>query len=232
LQPTVGLIDQKNPSLVVDSIADQLYRILCDRIINGAISPGSRLDLQAVAAEFGVSRTPVRDALFRLERDRLVETRPRSGTYVARPTTRDIHEVCQVRKGIEWVATGAAALSMPLTQIQDLRDEAVEALEQADKGNFEPFFSSDSRIHREIIESTANGRLIDFRASVEPFVHWLRVLGATGTHRLAGSTSRHLEILDAMAARDAEKAQKLAAIHLDEVETWTVADMESRLIKT
>src|SRR4051794_32673771 len=116
MQPAAGLIEQKVPSLVVESIADQLYRILCDRIVNGAVAPGSRLDLQAIAAEFGVSRTPVRDALFRLERDRLVETRPRSGTYVARPTTRDIREVCQVRKGMEWVATGIAAAPMPLDQ--------------------------------------------------------------------------------------------------------------------
>lgn len=151
---------------------------------------------------------------------------------MARPTTKDIHEVCQVRKGIEWVATGVAAAAMPLSLIQDLRAEAVEALEQAGRGNYEPFFESDSRIHRKIVESTANERLIQVRTSVEPFVYWLRVLGATGTHRLAGSTKRHLEILDAMVDRDAELAQKSAATHLDEVEAWTVSDMESDAIKT
>ncbi len=121
---------------------------------------------------------------------------------------------------------------MPRAQIANLRAAAVAALEQAGKGNYEPFFASDSRIHREIVEYTGNSRLIAARISVEPFVYWLRVLGATGTHRLAGSTHRHLEILDAMDKRDVEAAQAAAAIHLDEVEEWTVADMESHAIAT
>jgi DNA-binding FadR family transcriptional regulator len=67
---------------------------------------------------------------------------------------------------------------------------------------------------------------------VEPFVYWLRVLGATGTHRLAGSTARHLEILDAMARRDVHAAKVAAEVHLEEVEEWTLADMDSNAIIT
>lgn len=218
--------------LVVESIADQLHRILVERITTGGFAPGARLDLQSVADEFGVSRTPVRDALARLERDRLIETRPRSGTFVARPGIADVHEVCQVRKGIEWVATGIAAATMDAALIADLRAEAIEALDAIHAGDFEPFFISDSRIHNEIVAATGNGRLVTARQSVEPFVQWLRVLGATGPHRAAGSSARHLEILDAMAARDAEAASAAAATHLDEVEEWTVADMESEAIST
>ncbi|MEV0616636.1 GntR family transcriptional regulator [Nonomuraea sp. NPDC050404] len=219
-------------SLVVDSIADQLYRILSERITTGVFEPGSRLDPQAVAEEFGVSRTPVRDALARLEHDQLIETRPRSGTFVARPGVTDVREVCQLRKGIEWVATGIAATLMSEAQIADLRAEAVEALAAIDKGDYDPFFISDMRIHREIVAATGNSRLIKARGSVEPFVAWLRVLGATGPHRTKGSSHRHLEILDAMAARDVASAQHAAAVHLDEVEEWTVADMESNAIAT
>ncbi|GAA4058182.1 GntR family transcriptional regulator [Actinomadura miaoliensis] len=217
-------------SLVVESIAGQLYRILCDRITTGVYAPGSRLDPQAVADEFGVSRTPVRDALARLEHDQLIETRPRSGTFVARPGVNDVHEVCQLRKGIEWVATGIAATRMPAGQIADLRAEAVEAAEAIGKGDFGPFFASATRIHREIVAATGNERLVRARASVEPFVAWLRVLGATGPRRAEGSTRRHLQILDAMAARDVAAAQEAAAVHLDEVEEWTVADMQSQAI--
>jgi DNA-binding GntR family transcriptional regulator len=219
-----------SPALMMESLSDQLYSILCARITSGAIAPGSRIDPGLIAAEFGVSRTPVRDALLILERDRLVETRPRSGTFVARPSRHDVHEVCQLRKGLEWLATGVAAATMPLSQIADLRAEAVEALEASEKGDFEPFFASDTRLHREIIEHTANERLISARRSVEPFVYWLRVLGATGTHRLAGSTARHLEILDAMARRDVPAAKAAAEVHLEEVEEWTLEDMDSNKI--
>ncbi|RII11795.1 putative HTH-type transcriptional regulator YdfH [Streptomyces sp. YIM 130001] len=219
-------------SLVVESIAEQLYRILCERITTGGYAPGSRLDPQAIAKEFGVSRTPVRDTLSRLEHDRLIETRPRSGTFVTRPSRQDVHEVCQVRKGLEWLATGVAAEKMPSNQIADLRAEAVAALESAEKGDYEPFFLSDTRIHREIVAVTGNSRLVSARESVEPFVYWLRVLGATGRHRLAGSTRRHLEILDAMAARDVNAARAAAETHLVEVEEWTLEDMASHAIVT
>lgn len=217
-------------SLMVDSISDQLYRILVDRITSGAVDPGQRLDPQAVAAEFGVSRTPVRDALLRLERDRLIVTRPRAGTFVGTPGIEDVHDVCQLRKGLEWVATGIAALQMPIAKVDELRRESESALVAAEAGDFEPFFASDSNIHLGITEATGRSRLIETRASVEPFVRWLRVLGATGPHRVAGSTQRHLEILDGIAARDVEAAQRAAAIHLDEVNAWTVADMESAAI--
>lgn len=220
-----------NP-LVVESISEQLYAILCERITTGVYAPGSRIDPQAIAAEFSVSRTPVRDTLVRLEHDRLVESRPRSGTFVTRPSRQDVHEVCQLRKALEWLATGVAAEAMPVERITDLREEAVEALRAAERGDYEPFFASDTRLHREIIEATGNTRLITARESVEPFVYWLRVLGATGPHRLAGSTRRHLEILDAMAARDVAGAQEAAAVHLAEVEEWTLADMASHSIVT
>ncbi|WP_019549467.1 GntR family transcriptional regulator [Streptomyces sulphureus] len=224
--------NSSEPALVVGSIADQLYGILCDRITTGVYAPGSRLDPQAIAKEFGVSRTPVRDTLVRLENDRLVETRPRSGTFVTRPSRHDVHEVCQLRKALEWLATGVAAVNMPGEQIADLRAEAVSALKAADNGDYDPFFASDTRIHREIVVATGNSRLISARESVEPFVYWLRVLGATGRHRLAGSTKRHLEILDAIAARDVDKAQEAAALHLVEIEEWTLADMASHTIVT
>lgn len=227
-----GQTSTAGETLKVESIAEQLYSILCGRITSGVVAPGSRLDPGAIAVEFGVSRTPVRDALVRLEHDRLVRTRPRSGTFVARPNETDVHEVCQVRKGLEWLATGVAAASMPLNQIADLRAEAVAALEASEHGDFEPFFRSDTRLHREIVEHTANSRLVSARGSVEPFVEWLRVLGATGPHRLAGSTRRHLDILDAMANREVELAQRFAALHLDEVEEWTLEDMGSRAIVT
>jgi DNA-binding GntR family transcriptional regulator len=213
--------------LMVESIADQLYRVLRDRITSGFYPPGVRLDPQAVAREFGVSRTPVRDAIAQLDHDQLIETRPRSGTFVARPGIEDVHEVCQLRKGIEWVATGVAAATMPMSKIADLRAEAEEALVSLRNGDFEPFFHSDMRLHREIVAETGNARMMRARGSVEPFIAWLRILGATGPHRAEGSTARHLQILDAMAARDVAAAQQAAAIHLDEVEEWTTADMRS-----
>ena len=132
-------------------------------------------------------------------------------------------------KGIEWVATGLATERMSAELLQELREEIVEAERQAEAGNYQPFFDSDARLHQEIVRATGNTRLIRARATVEPFVLWIRVLGATGPHRINGSTHRHLEIVDAMIRGDVAAAQAAAALHLDEVEEWTAADMESAL---
>lgn len=217
--------DERRGGVVLATIADQLYDVLCERIVTGQYAPGQRLDMQAIAEEHGVSKTPVRDALAELENDRLIETRPRSGTFVARLRLRDIHEVCQLRKAIEWLATGMATENMPGTVLKGLREEALRAQEAARKGDFEPFFHSDTRLHSEIVQATGNTRLIQVRSSVQPFVKWLQVMGATGAHRIDGSTARHLEIIDAMLDRDAERASSAAAVHLDEVEKWTAEDM-------
>lgn len=218
------LANHQGPVLIA-TIADQLYEVLCERIVSGHYTPGQRLDMQAIADEFGVSKTPVRDALVELENDRLVETRPRSGTFVATVSLKDIHEVCQLRRGIEWVATGIATGIMPQSMLEELRNEAVRAQDLARRGDFEPFFLSDTRIHSEIVKATGNTRLIQVRTSVQPFVQWLQVMGATGSHRIEGSTARHLEILDAMIQRDSAKAAEAASVHLEEVEKWTAADM-------
>ncbi|MCW5951361.1 MAG: GntR family transcriptional regulator [Propionibacteriaceae bacterium] len=215
---------------VSDLISDRLYRILTDRVINGELPPGSRIDPTTIAAEFGISRAPIRDALARMEHALLVETRARYGTFVVRPTVHDIHEVCQFRKAVEVMATGIAADRISPALVSELRHEAVEALDAADQGIYEPFFESDRNIHQAIVASTGNSRLLRARTGVEPWVAWLRVLGATGVHRISGSTSRHLEILDALARKDAEAAQAAAAVHLDEVEAWTTEDFQQDAI--
>ncbi|KAA5611423.1 GntR family transcriptional regulator [Rhodovastum atsumiense] len=219
------------PAFVGELISDQLHRILVERIVTGAMRPGQRVDPGAIAEEFGVSRAPVRDALKRLEFEQLVETKARSGTAVTIPSIADVREVCQLRKGIEWVATGLATPLMSEAQLRELRHEIEAAQKAADRGEYEPFFQSDARLHKSIVAASGNERLIAVQTSFEPYVSWLRVLGATGVHRIAGSTAHHLRIIDAMLARDAVAAQAAAARHLDDVERCTVEDFGEALAR-
>lgn len=220
------LADPSVDGSVSELISDRLWRILTDRVIHGELPPGSRIDPAAIAKEFGISRAPIRDALAKMEFAQLVETKARYGTFVVRPTVRDIHEVCQFRKAVEVLATGLATTEIAPSLVSELRHEAAEALDAADRGIYEPFFESDRNIHQTIVAATGNSRLIRARAGVEPWVAWLRVLGATGVHRISGSTARHFEILDAIARKDIEAAQTAAGVHLDEVEAWMAEDFQ------
>ncbi|MEW2548201.1 GntR family transcriptional regulator [Streptomyces sp. NPDC047002] len=211
-------------TIVTDSLSEQAYRLLRDKIVRGDLRQGQRLDLTALSQEAGVSRTPIRGALARLEADQLVLTRPRSGTFVAVITERDIDEVCGMRQAIEWFATYEATSRMPDEVKEDLRREIEEADRAMERGDFEPFFHSDMNLHRTIIRYSGNTRMMAVRDSLEAYLEWLRIAGASGTHRTGAAAARHHEIVDAMLAGDAERAQNLASLHVSEVRAWTLAD--------
>ncbi|KAA9161338.1 GntR family transcriptional regulator [Amycolatopsis acidicola] len=212
--------------IVTDKLSEQIYRLLRNRIVHGRLEPGQRIDLPAMIAELGISKTPLREALARLEIDGLVSTKPRSGTFVARLTTKDIREVCDLRRGIEWAAAADAARNIPEDLLHELRAEITEAERKAEDGDYEPFFESDQRLHQTIMTYSRNERLIRVRDSVEAYVQWMRVVGATGTHRISGSTRRHLEIVDAMLARKPAATASKLAVHIEEVKIWTIEDFE------
>lgn len=217
--------------IVLESLADQIHRILLRRIIDGQLPPGSRINVPLLAKEFGTSKTPIREALNRLEFDHFVVTKQRSGSYVRQPTMEDVDEICEFRKAIEWLCTGLATGRISDERLHELRAEVVEAERIANEdGDFAPFFRSDENLHGTIVEVTGNQRIIQVRRTSEPYLEWIRVLGATGTHRLEVSTMRHLQIIDAMLEGDAERAQAVAALHVDEVQRFTKEDFSGSLV--
>lgn len=222
---------QAAPGIVLESLSDQVHRLLLRRIIDGQLAPGSKIDVPALAREFGTSKTPIREALARLEFDHFVVTKQRSGSYVRQPTISDVDEICELRKAIEWLCTGLATNILSDEELHALRAEIVEAERIAQEtGDLRPFFQSDERLHGSIVAATRNERIIQVRHTSEPYLEWIRVLGATGLHRIEVSTRRHLEIVDAMLARDPERAQAVAAIHVDEVQRFTKEDFSGRTV--
>jgi DNA-binding GntR family transcriptional regulator len=217
--------------IVLESLADQIHRVLLRRIIDGQLPPGSRINVPALAKEFGTSKTPIREALNRLEFDHFIMTKQRSGSYVRQPTIEDVDEICEFRKAIEWLCTGLATAKLSDEQLQELRTEVLEAERLArEEEDFTAFFRSDENLHGTIVEVTGNNRIIQVRRTSEPYLEWIRVLGATGINRIEVSTERHLQIIDAMLDRDAERAQSVAALHVDEVQRFTKEDFSGSLV--
>ncbi len=211
--------------LYTDKLSDQVYALLRDQITNGALKPGARLNLARMTEELGISKTPLREALHRLELEQLVETKPRSGTYVAVPNLRDIAEVCDLRKALEWQAVKLATSRIPQPLLEDLKGEIVRAEKRAREGDFGPFVRSDAKLHRAIFEHCGNRRLARVRESIDTYVRWLSLLGATGLHRVVGSSLRHKQIVEALLKRDSRKAQELMELHIEEVKTWIMEDL-------
>ena len=113
---------QSLPQLSHANINQKVYEILRDRILSKQFAPGQRLNVRAIGAQLGVSRTPLKDALNRLAAEGLVEIRPRSGTYVTAPSLADIEELLDVRRLLEVYAIEKAIHRVGEPELAQIRD--------------------------------------------------------------------------------------------------------------
>jgi DNA-binding GntR family transcriptional regulator len=103
------------------ALVDELAATIQARVLSGAIATGTRLRQESLAAEFGVSRTPVREALRKLQASGLVEVQPNRGALVRRPTAREVREAYEVRAELEGLAASLAASRIRDDELRTLR---------------------------------------------------------------------------------------------------------------
>lgn len=152
-----------------ESLANVAYQRLSDALLTGEIPPGARLVMDQIAEQLGISRTPVRDALLRLERENLIEPTGRRG-YVVRAVSMDeATHIYEVREAIEgFAARRVAEIGGPaLSQVE-------RAIEVADRkrGGPREVFEANRFVHRTIVAATSNPALIEMFDEV-----WLRARG-------------------------------------------------------
>lgn len=152
------------------SLVDDLAGEIQMRIMSGAIPVGTRLRQETLAAEFGVSRTPVREALRKLQARGVIEVIPRRGALVRGPTARDLREAYQVRAELEGLAAELAASWIRHDQLARLReaenlfrrsvkDLAKHGARRQDDADNEVWFQANSLFHDVVQEAAANERL-------------------------------------------------------------------------
>jgi GntR family transcriptional regulator of gluconate operon len=194
---------------------EQITEQLREAIVRGELPVGQRLVEEQLAAQFGVSRGPIRDALRRLEVESLVESRG-SGTYVIGISETDIDELYSLRQAVENLA---ASLAMDRCGEDDWREMAtvVEALhEAADRGDRESFASADVAFHSAIYALSGHRRLADVWSQYAPMLTTLlrtTVLVRTDLHE---SADKHALLLRLMTSGDhAAVAEELRG-HLEQ----------------
>jgi len=210
-----------------ENLTDHVYRAVKQRILTQDIEIGTRLRDEALAAQLGVSRTPVREALMRLQRDGLVDIIPRSGTRVRSFTDSDIEEIYDLRIVLESLAVRNATSRLTdetIARLRELHEKAETALAG---GNFRPALEFDREMHAAIIDACGNGRLQQFMANINDYVTLFRNLGArTPFHR--GFTYRHCEIIRALERRDPKAASHALAEHIETAKKEVFRDVQQR----
>jgi DNA-binding GntR family transcriptional regulator len=187
---------------------------LRDEIISGSLTPGTELHEVTLAASFGVSRGPIREALGRLATEGLVTIRPRRGAVVRALSSDEFIEAYQVREALEMMAV---RLAVPKLTEEDL--DAMERLVEdmarlADAGDVQRFFAANAEFHQHFFAASGNGMLAGLYRQIRGQIdrHRLRSLELRG--ELSRSVAEHRAILSAARARDVERAVILASEHI------------------
>jgi DNA-binding GntR family transcriptional regulator len=196
------------------SLTETLRRRLEVEILDGQLEPGSRLDEQEVAQRFGVSRTPVREAFRLLAADDLVQLRGRLGVVVRSLDVTTLLEMFQVMAELEGLCARLAARRIAPPQLQALQ-RIHERLCASTNMNPDDFYAINQEFHEVIYEAANNAYLADQTRRLRNRVGFYRRRVTHLSGRVESTLHEHGAVLDALVARDPERADALMQTHLN-----------------
>ncbi|GAA2177522.1 GntR family transcriptional regulator [Leucobacter tardus] len=189
---------------------------LRDMVVSGSAPPGELLGEIALAQEFEVSRTPVREALKQLEREGLVEVRPRVGTFVRKPTEREILELFQLKESLEGLAAGLLAQRGEVAELRILRQNVADESAVVEAGDARAYATLVHEFHHTLVTGADNQKLAEHYALLMNQLAYHRIVTQTLAlpGRLGASLSEHGRILAAIESKDALAAEFATRNHV------------------
>lgn len=204
-----------------------VYSALLGAIVEGRLGAGTALSQNKVASRMGVSRTPVREALLRLERDGLVQRLPESGFAVASITAAEVHEACDLLDLLDTYVYRRAAASLSQAQLSDLFELAQSLVRSADSGDTEGWRDADQRYHAVVMAAAGNRFVTQYlqetRHRVQRF--WLQKPHFEG--RLRTCSQDHVALAQAMLDTDEKKLSETVHAHIERLRANVLARLES-----
>lgn len=196
-------------------LRDVVFNTLRQAILKGELKPGERLMEIALAERLGVSRTPIREAMRKLELEGLVVMIPRRGAQVANITEKDLNDVLEVRIALENMAIEKACENMPEDSMSKLWVAAKEFERTTAEGNLVKMAEADVAFHEIIYQASGNRRLIQVLNNLREQIYRYRVeyLKEEETRNLL--VREHEEMTKAIRERDVKKAQEIAYEHVE-----------------
>ena len=204
------MIDYKSLSL-----ANQVYQQIEKNILSGVYSPGEIISESKLSEELGVSRTPIREAMARLENEKLIGITP-SGTVVLGITDQDVADMFTVKRALEPIVVKKAAMNISGEDLARLKEILDQQEFYEEKQNIEKVRNLDTQFH-DIIYSASGSPIL--QAILSPIYHKLmkyRKDSLTKTGRSRYSISEHAKIYEAIEAGDQEKIEELVLNHVDQ----------------
>ncbi len=208
-----ALTELRNKNAQRGSAVDIAYWTLRDAIRSGAIRPGERLVTLEFAAALNMSRTPVREALRRLEAERLVENRPGRGLMATTIMLDDLIEIFEIRGVLEGLAARRAAQRMGLAELNALANLIARMEELLVTGHLPSLWEASTQFHRLLRSGSRHARLPALVSLLHDSHGSLKLQEFTSSERAGAAVEEHRAIYEAIAAHDTERAERDAREH-------------------
>jgi DNA-binding GntR family transcriptional regulator len=212
------------PKISKNVLSSKVYTALREMIANHRFQPGARLNVEKISKELEVSRTPVWEAVRRLQQEGLLENIPYRGVFMVEMTLERALELYQIREALEGLAARLAALSAN-GKILEKMDETLQAQARViQKGDLLGYSRSDfefhSLIHRMSRNAVLHEMLDSLRAKMQPVTMEVRSI-------LPRLYEDHLEIMEAIRSKDPEKSERILRRHNRIVQNQIQKEIES-----
>ncbi|NUW32206.1 GntR family transcriptional regulator [Nonomuraea sp. SMC257] len=198
------------------SLREQVAHALRAALVTGEMRPGVVYSAPALAQQFGVSATPVREAMLDLAKEGLVEAVRNKGFRVTELSARDLDELTELRRLIEVPTVARLAGDAPTGEFARLRPLAEDIVTAAERGDLLAYVDADLRFHLELLALSGNSRLVSVVTDLRNRAR-LYGLSQLPGEKLASSAREHLALLDALEAGERDAAGHIMAEHIGHV---------------
>jgi DNA-binding GntR family transcriptional regulator len=196
------------------NLSDEIYNLLKTQILNGKLAGGEKIPEESLAKEFGVSRTPIREAIRRLGEYGLIEIKPRSYSVVSTISEKEANEIARVRIDLECLAIDLITPENFESSIKELARCAAECQYALDIGNRAESFMQDSLFHLALIKASGNTTLYHVYERLDPKLQQLRINQNLYDLALKDYTIQHGQIMQLLREDKKEECKKLIYEHI------------------
>lgn len=192
------------------NLKEKAYFLIKEMIVNGQFKPNEHIEEKVLAGLINMSKTPIREAINTLEQEGWVQIVPRKGIFVSEITLKDIKDIFQVRENIEPLILEMSFANLDDRRLMALREGFISNEELSQKKLDE----MDHELHQYILEACNNRHIIKMMENVYEHNQRLRFLLEKTTERRESTLEEHIKILDALLAKDLEKAREETLRHI------------------
>jgi DNA-binding GntR family transcriptional regulator len=210
------------------NLRDQTYDIIKNMIILREIEPGKKINEEHIAKEIQVSRTPIREALCRLENEGIVTIIPRRGAFVSDLTETNVREILLIREVLEGLVVRLAVENIDAKTLQKLRKaiEKVSNIPEEDR-DLVNYTRSEVDFHSILLSASSNQMLKNMMDMVNAHLQIIRLRTVVIPERAQKTVKEHQQILNAIEKGDADSAEELMRNHVRSVREVALRNIES-----